>query len=36
MSMVIAEEDDFELQRKFIKDNAYDFDYHDTANFSEA
>ena len=29
MSEVITEED-FELQRKFIKDNAYDFDYHDT------
>lgn len=36
MDGVIAEEDDFELQRKFIKDNAYDFDYHDTDNFSEA
>ena len=36
MDDAIAEEDDFELQRKFIKDNAYDFDYHDTDNFSEA
>ncbi len=36
MNGAIAEEDDFELQRKFIKDNAYDFDYHDTDNFSEA
>ena len=35
MSEVITEED-FELQRKFIKDNAYDFDYHDTDKFSEA
>ena len=36
MDGAIAEEDDFELQRKFIKDNAYDFDYHDTDKFSEA
>ena len=35
MSEVITEED-FELQRKFIKDNAYGFDYHDTDKFSEA
>lgn len=35
MSEAITEED-FELQRKFIKDNAYGFDYHDTDKFSEA
>ena len=35
MSEAITEED-FELQRKLIKDNAYDFDYHDTDKFSEA
>lgn len=35
MSAAITEED-FELQRKFIKDNAHDFDYHDTDKFSEA
>lgn len=36
MSEAIIEEADFELQRKFIKDSAYDFDYHDTDRFSEA
>ena len=35
MSEAITEED-FELQRKLIKDNAYGFDYHDTDKFSEA
>ena len=35
MSESIIEED-FELQRKLIKDNAYDFDYHDTDKFSIA